>query len=134
MGHLTSKDAYKTLDQRLNLFPQGAQVTLYNAQKADGTLILENEVGEYETAVKRIHDDAPYLKQQNPVVTGKDGVYQWFVPSGLWYVEASKAGYSSGDSSCDINATIPANGTKYMPVLPPLHLNCIPDQLLSQER
>lgn len=24
MGHLTSKDAYKTLDQRLNLFPQGA--------------------------------------------------------------------------------------------------------------
>lgn len=24
MGHLTSKDAYKTLDQRLNLFPQDA--------------------------------------------------------------------------------------------------------------
>lgn len=24
MGHLTSRDAYKTLDQRLNLFPQGA--------------------------------------------------------------------------------------------------------------
>lgn len=24
MGHLTSKDAYKTLDERLNLFPQGA--------------------------------------------------------------------------------------------------------------
>ena len=24
MGHLTSKDAYKTLDDRLNLFPQGA--------------------------------------------------------------------------------------------------------------
>lgn len=36
--------------------------------------------------------------QQNPLLTGGDGRYEWFVPRGLWQVEYSKDGYEPAKS------------------------------------
>ncbi|MBQ9436902.1 MAG: hypothetical protein IJU50_01070, partial [Lachnospiraceae bacterium] len=55
---------------------------------------------------------------QNTMVTDDEGFYQWYVPEGLWYVEAEKEGYSNGNSNDDIAATVSGNGTKWLPVLP----------------
>lgn len=33
--------------------------------------------------------------QENPTVTDKNGVYEWFVPNGLWQVKAEREGYET---------------------------------------
>lgn len=37
--------------------------------------------------------DAENYSQINPVITGSDGYYEWYVPDGLWMVEYKKDGY-----------------------------------------
>ena len=42
-------------------------------------------------------DSAPF-GQVNPQITGADGMYQWFVPKGLWQVKVEKEGYETAYS------------------------------------
>ncbi|MBO7069377.1 MAG: chitobiase/beta-hexosaminidase C-terminal domain-containing protein, partial [Bacteroidaceae bacterium] len=42
--------------------------------------------------------DAESFGQINPQITGTDGMYQWFVPKGLWQVKVEKEGYETAYS------------------------------------
>ena len=58
--------------------------------------------------------DAAEADQINPLVTGEDGAYQWFVPMGEWKVVAEKEGYLTANSEND-----PAAVNGWLPVPPP---------------
>ena len=104
---------------------QGATVTLYYAVDADGNLLLEGE--EALIHELRLAEDVEGLDPVSPVqVTGPDGLYQWFVPEGLWFVTVEYAGRTA-TSRLDAAATVNASGLTLngemadalLPVLPP---------------
>ena len=100
-----------------------ATVTLWYGVDADGALVLEKNA----KAVKQVIPASEVRKtpQETVQVTGADGKFAWFVPQGLWYVTAEKAGLS-GNSNADRAATVKVSGVKaagktvtnLLPVLP----------------
>nr|MCR5825091.1 hypothetical protein [Oscillospiraceae bacterium] len=58
--------------------------------------------------------DAAEYEQVNPLVTGADGAYEWYTPSGNWLVMAEKPGYHSASSAGDPEAV-----DGWLPVPPP---------------
>ncbi|MBE6910036.1 MAG: hypothetical protein E7474_10775, partial [Ruminococcaceae bacterium] len=112
---------------------EGATVTLYYAADGNETasgIIKETSLGSgtpTRTPTQLLTASGVRgLTPNDPVqVTGADGLYQWFVPEGLWFVTAEKGGLT-GDSNRDSAATVSGsvgNGTvtatKLLPVLPP---------------
>lgn len=104
---------------------EGATVTLYYAVDEGGNLLLEGE--ESLIAELRLAEDVEGLDPASPVqVTGPDGLYQWFVPEGLWFVKVEYAGRTA-TSRLDLAATVNASGltldgedaAALLPVLPP---------------
>jgi len=104
---------------------RGATVTLYYAVDESGNLLREGE--ESLIAELRVAEGVEGLDPADPVqVTGPDGLYQWFVPEGLWFVMAEYAGRRA-TSRLDAAATVKAakltlNGEDagaLLPVLPP---------------
>ena len=101
-----------------------ATVTLWYATDADGNLVTEKNT----KTVKQIVP-ASDVTNKTPIetvqITGENGKYQWFVPQGLWYVTAEKAGLT-GSSNKDKAATVKVSGVKadgkavsnLLPVLP----------------
>ena len=90
-----------------------------------GNLLLEGE--ESLIAELRLAEDVEGLDPASPVqVTGPDGLYQWFVPEGLWFVKVEYAGRTA-TSRLDLAATVNASGltldgedaAALLPVLPP---------------
>ena len=47
----------------------------------------------------RFWHEAPDYDQINPMITGDDGYYQWFTPTGWWQVRLFKDGYESAESA-----------------------------------
>lgn len=104
---------------------EGATVTLYYAVDDGGNLLYQGE--ESLIAELRIARDVEGLDPASPVqVTGPDGLYQWFVPEGLWFVTVEYAGRIA-TSRLDAAATVNAAGLtlkgeaadRLLPVLPP---------------
>lgn len=52
------------------------------------------------------------------MATSPDGLYQWMVPAGLWYVELQKEGCQPGSSSNYVAAVDFAGSYNWLPVLP----------------
>lgn len=87
----------------------------------DATVTLYENVNGAKTLVESESD--VIAGEKNPLVTDGRGHYEWFVPTGLWLVEADKAGYEHADSQNLPN--IPEsdketkNGTNWLKVPPP---------------
>ena len=98
---------------------EGATATLYYAIDEDGNLVQEDLVGNVSQLVpaSEVRDLIPDRDTQ---ITDETGRYAWFVPEGLWYVEASCEGYESGSSDSDTAATVYSwrVGKNLLPVLP----------------
>ena len=63
--------------------------------------------------------DAQEYEQENPYVTGEDGMYEWMVPQGRWSVTFEKTGYDSYTTGeADGYGAVKAGDTWYMPVSP----------------
>ena len=62
----------------------------------DATVTLYESVNGVKTLVESESDTI--VGEKNPLVTDARGHYEWFVPEGLWLVEANKAGYEQADS------------------------------------
>ena len=104
---------------------EGAAVTLWYAVDADGLPVPEKDAKNVKQVIPAA-DVTTKTPAETVQVTGPDGKYQWFVPQGLWYVTAEKAGLS-GDSNADRAATVKVKNVKaagksvanLLPVLPP---------------
>ncbi|MBR6259450.1 MAG: S-layer homology domain-containing protein, partial [Oscillospiraceae bacterium] len=101
---------------------ENAVVKLYYATDDGGNVIQQTTPGlamKLSPAVN-LRGQIPGEPQQT---TGADGVYQWGVPEGLWYVEAVGPTGLTGSSGSDSQAikTVTIGGTEYkmLPVLPP---------------
>ncbi len=104
---------------------QGATVSLYYAVDALGNPLKEGE--EALAAGLRLAEDVEGLEPAGPIqITGPDGLYQWAVPEGLWFVTVEYAGRTA-TSRLDAAATVNAAGLtlkgeaaeNLLPVLPP---------------
>ena len=100
---------------------EGATVKLYEYNSKAATAGLRDPANFVDSTVFNL--------EENPQETGKDGRYQWFVPTGYWQVRVTKDGYqpvSTGDSNVyGIDATKDLDGDGnddgygyWMPVLP----------------
>ena len=111
---------------------EGASVSLYTSDISYTPMykddVFTDDKGKPLTPINTLTSapklTAPRLDSIVPdtdkLTTGADGVYQWFVPQGLWYVTASKEGYLEGNSNNDIAATVTdSSGRSWLPVLPP---------------
>ena len=87
----------------------------------DAVVTLYREDGGNKVMVDSGGDDI--LGARNPLLSDVYGYYEWFVPEGLWLVEAEKDGYEKNDSQSCVN--IPAadkedkNNITWLKVLPP---------------
>lgn len=63
---------------------EGATVELWSADDADGANAVRWDAGEYE--------------QDNPLLTGTDGAYNWNTPTGWYQVRVTKDGYEEARS------------------------------------
>lgn len=72
-----------------------------------------------------VWDGSPY-HQSNPIITGADGSFAWYVPNGTYVVRAEKSGYEgalSGTLSVTDHIVHPAIGLSLLPeptILPPV--------------
>ena len=105
--------------------PGGHTGAIHDPQGIVYEAVLSNPV---EGATVTLHDetdtlwDASDYGQENPIVTGYDGGYQWFVPEGEWKVYAShpEGSVLSDNTSSDHPAANKDDGSKggWLPVLP----------------
>ncbi|MBE6910364.1 MAG: hypothetical protein E7474_12470, partial [Ruminococcaceae bacterium] len=103
---------------------EGATATLYYAADGSGNPVME---ASYNSASQlKAANDVRSLTPNDPIqITGEDGLYQWFVPEGLWFVTAEKGGLigdSNGDSAATVSKSVSTGtvmATKLLPVLPP---------------
>lgn len=107
---------------------EGATVMLYYAADGSGNIPTDGS-GEKNTAGAAANatqlktaSGVRSLTPDDPVqTTGAVGLYQWFVPEGLWFVTAEKGGLT-GNSNGDKAATVSKSvgiATALLPVLPP---------------
>ncbi|MCR5040741.1 MAG: chitobiase/beta-hexosaminidase C-terminal domain-containing protein, partial [Clostridia bacterium] len=100
-----------------------AVVTLWYAVDADGLPVTEANAGSVSSVIPAA--EVEKTPMETVQVTGADGKYAWFVPQGLWFVTAEKAGLK-GDSDADLAAVVGIGGatvngreiTNLLPVLP----------------
>ena len=75
-------------------------VTENRVENATTTIYYKNEGydewGDYHN--EAVKWDATEYGQQNPLLTDKEGKYQWDVPKGLWQVKVEKDGYETAYS------------------------------------
>lgn len=102
---------------------EGAEVTLWQLDGPTETKDGSGEVTSLSGGTPFIIDADLFGIEPNPQITGTDGRYQWFVPSGWWRVTVSKTGFEAGNTGADGGFGIGAvknatDGNWYMPVLP----------------
>ena len=96
---------------------EGASVTLWYAVDTEGYPVREETAALAADLIPAagMRDLVPREATQT---TDENGLYQWGVPEGLWFVTAEYAGLT-GDSEGDSAAVIDALERRLLPVLPP---------------
>ena len=98
----------------------GATATLYYAADNNNNLVKESNSGSANKLL--VANGVRGVTPGDPVqTTSGDGMFQWFVPEGLWFVTAEKGaltGNSNGDTAATVTKTVGA-ATTLLPVLPP---------------
>ena len=103
---------------------ENAAVTLWYGVDGSGNIVKEANAKNVKKVV-RATDVTSKTPVETTQFTGADGVYQWFVPEGLWFVTAEYGGMK-GSSAKDLAATAAITQTtvngekvsKLLPVLP----------------
>lgn len=90
----------KTPDTRPSIDPAGYVYEGVSSNRIEGVMAScyykETEEDEYGIIQDRaVLWDATEFEQENPLFTDKNGMYQWFVPQGLWQVKFEKEGYET---------------------------------------
>ena len=101
--YLMEKRFARNKDLNVAIDPSGfvyEGVTDNRVENATTTIYYKNEGydewGDYHN--EAVKWDATEYSQQNPLLTDKEGKYQWFVPKGLWQVKVEKDGYETAYS------------------------------------
>ena len=101
--YLMEKRFARNKDLNVAIDPSGfvyEGVTDNRVENATTTIYYKNEGydewGDYHN--EAVKWDASEYSQQNPLLTDKEGKYQWFVPKGLWQVKVEKDGYETAYS------------------------------------
>ena len=101
--YLMEKRFARNRDLNVAIDPSGfvyEGVTDNRVENATTTIYYKNEGydewGDYHN--EAVKWDATEYSQQNPLLTDKEGKYQWFVPKGLWQVKVEKDGYETAYS------------------------------------
>lgn len=101
--YLMEKRFARNRDLNVVIDPSGfiyEGVTDNRVENATTTIYYKNEGydewGDYHN--EAVKWDATEYSQQNPLLTDKEGKYQWFVPKGLWQVKVEKDGYETAYS------------------------------------
>ena len=93
----------KTPDSRPAIDPAGYVYEGVSSNRIEGVMAScyykEAQVDEYGVVQeKAILWDAEEYAQENPLFTDENGMYQWYVPKGLWQVKFEKEGYETAYS------------------------------------
>ena len=93
----------KTPDSKPAIDPAGYVYEGVSSNRIEGVMAScyykETKVDEYGVVQeKAILWDAEEYAQENPLFTDENGMYQWYVPQGLWQVKFEKEGYETAYS------------------------------------
>ena len=90
----------QTPDSKPSIDPAGYVYEGVSSNRIEGVMAScyykETEEDEYGIIQDRaVLWDAEEYAQENPLFTDENGMYQWFVPQGLWQVKFEKEGYET---------------------------------------
>lgn len=93
----------KTPDSKPTIDPAGYVYEGVSSNRIEGVMAScyykETQVDEYGIVQeKAVLWDAEEYAQENPLFTDENGMYQWYVPKGLWQVKFEKEGYETAYS------------------------------------